>query len=111
MGDLRETSQRFARIHTGVQMLYSLFLERFEAGCSSLELSQVGIPQFSLQCPTFLNLLCLAGVTTMGFLSHCLSPAPMRIRAHHRHGSLVKSEPIFVLQTCVYSVAEFGGGW
>ena len=44
MGDLRETSQRFARIHTGIQMLYSLILEWFEAGSSSLESSQVGIP-------------------------------------------------------------------
>ena len=69
-------------------MLYSLFLERFEAGSSSLELSQVGIPQFSLQCPTFLNLLCLAGVTTMGFSSHCLSPAPTRKRLSTAVGHL-----------------------
>ena len=44
MGDLTETSQRFARIHTGIQILYSLILEWFEAGSSSLESSQVGIP-------------------------------------------------------------------
>ena len=91
MGDLRETSQQFARIHTGIQMLYSLFLEWFEAGSSSLESSQVGIHPSLSAVHNIPKSLVSGGCHHNGVFVALPVTGPNEKTSLHRHGSLVKS--------------------